>query len=330
VIFSHLNTIVGIERDVASQRSRIVTLRAANRRSRLVGSAIRIQLPYVPPFDWTALLGWFRTHHAGGVEAVSEDAYERAVRVGDAFGFLRVTNDPRHDRLLLDVTAGNGAIIGPIADRVRHMFDLDRNPGEVADGFRGVPMLDGLRLQYPGLRIARNWSPFEAAVLAIVGQLVSRTRACELLRNLAEAFGESATHPVDGRAFRLFPTPERLAEADLTGIGTTRARQAAIRAFAGLVRDGMLDPEPGPHAESWSRDRLLDIPGIGPWSAEVIRLRGVGDPDAFPASDLILRRALDRHRDIDFDAARPWRSYAAIHLWRHYGTTLSQHRGKLP
>lgn len=136
------------------------------------------------------------------------------------------------------------------------------------------------------------------------------------MKQLIELQGEQITHPLNGEKVYLFPTPEILSKADLTSLGTTQIRKKTIKEFSRRVAEKQIDLTTQNMNEL--KENLLSIPGIGPWTSEYIALRAFGDPDSFPAKDLILKRALEKYPDIDIETLRPWRSYAAIYLWKHY------------
>jgi 3-methyladenine DNA glycosylase/8-oxoguanine DNA glycosylase len=170
----------------------------------------------------------------------------------------------------------------------------------------------------PGLRVTGGFDAFELAVRAVLGQQVSVRGATTLAARLVQRFGEAV--PVDGGLSHLFPTPGTLAAAPVETIGMPARRGDAIRALSRAVRDGLELGRPA-GAEA-IRACLVALPGIGPWTAEYVALRGAGDPDAFPASDLGLRYALGNGRpataaEVARAAAgwRPWRGYAAMYLW---------------
>jgi 3-methyladenine DNA glycosylase/8-oxoguanine DNA glycosylase len=205
-----------------------------------------------------------------------------------------------------------------LARRVRRLFDLDADLRAVADTLARDPRLQPLVAGTPGLRVTGAYDPFELGVRAILGQQISVRGATTLAGRLVERFGRRVA--ADGGLTHLFPTPEALAQAPVEEIGMPRARGEAVRTFARAVRSGLeLDRASGSDA---LRASLVALPGIGPWTAEYVALRGAGDPDGFPASDLGLRHALGNGRpasaaEVQRAAAawRPWRGYAAMHLW---------------
>ena len=289
-------------------------------------SNITLSLSYRPPFDWATLLDFYRSHQIMGVESVSEYAYERIFQIGKAIGHIRVTHKEDEAQLRLQVQVSDPAVLFAVAQKVRQMFDLDSDPLLVTNSFQSQTFLNFVCKKYPGLRLARGWDPFETAICTILGQLVSVEQARALVRQLVEGYGEIVLHPVTGKNAFMFPSAHILARADLSKVKTTHARKNAIREFSRLVASGEIDLNLPRDAEA-SIQQLLSVSGIGPWSAEYISLRALGNTDAFPGTDLILKRAMDRHPDLDLEKIRPWRSYAAIYLWKHYANLLSKKKG---
>jgi 3-methyladenine DNA glycosylase/8-oxoguanine DNA glycosylase len=195
----------------------------------------------------------------------------------------------------------------------------------VANAFAAVPVLGALHARRPGLRVPRGYDAFETAVCAILGQLVSVQFARVLAGQVVAVAGEPMVHPVTGEKVKLFPTPRALARADLSGVGTTGARKRALQHFAAAVDAGELSLSDAQDPAQF-RKALLAIPGIGPWTAEYIALRCIADTDAFPATDLILQRALEANPGLRVDACKPWRAYAAIHLWEEFAGKLTKTR----
>jgi AraC family transcriptional regulator of adaptative response / DNA-3-methyladenine glycosylase II len=284
---------------------------------------IRLALSYRPPFHWQGLLAFYRSHQIMGVERVTESAYERVFRIGQTVSHMQVRHHGTEPKLEVQVVTADPTVLFAVAQRVRAMFDLDSDPLLVNNSFRSHRFLHSLCVKYPGLRLARGWDPFETAICTILGQLISVRQARNLIQQLVQHYGEKVTHPLTGGEASLFPKPESLVHADLGEVKTTQARKASLRQLAGLVAEGRLNLIT-PQSADEMRELLLSIPGIGPWSAEYISLRALGSTDAFPGTDLILKRAMEKHRDLDLERIRPWRSYAAVYLWKHYAETLSK------
>ncbi|MCB0412441.1 MAG: DNA-3-methyladenine glycosylase 2 family protein [Bdellovibrionales bacterium] len=288
---------------------------------------VLLSLSYRPPLDWTTLLNHYHTHQIIGVESVTEDTYERIFRIGKTVGLLRVKNSEDESQLKLHVSVGDPTVLFSVSQKVRQMFDLDSDPILVANSFQSQKFLDSLWKKYPGLRLARGWDAFETAICTILGQLVSVQQAKTLVAQLVEHYGEKVKHRQTGKTGFLFPTPATLSKANLFEVKTTKSRKTAIREFSRLVSTRNIDLLT-PQDDDFMKTQLLSIPGIGPWSAEYISLRAFGSTDAFPHTDLILKRAIEKHPEIDFIKLRPWRSYAAIYLWKHYAAELSGKKGK--
>lgn len=276
---------------------------------------VDLALPFRPPFDWEAMLDYYRSHAIASLEAFPAGAYERLFRFeGGKPGHVRVTRGPG-STLRIRVRGGDVSDLGRVARAVRRMFDLDADPQAVADAFARCPALERLRLARPGLRAPRGWDPFETAVCAVLGQLVSIPQANRLIAQLIQGYGEEAPDPLGGAPLRWFPSPGAIAGADLGLVRTTSARKAALRELASRAASGTLSFSSAQDPAAF-RAALRSIKGIGPWTAEYVCLRAIGDADAFPGTDLVLRRALQADAGIDPGLVRPWRGYAAAHLWR--------------
>jgi AraC family transcriptional regulator of adaptative response / DNA-3-methyladenine glycosylase II len=290
-------------------------VRRPARAARQEGAALRLTLPLRSPMDWDALLDFLRARSLEGVEAVGE-AYRRTVTVDGAHGVIAVERDGER-RLALSVPVGASRSLQGLVERARRVFDLGADPLTVGAHLARDPALAPLVRARPGVRVPGAWEPFEAAVRAIVGQQVSLAAARTVGARFAREFGE----PVDGAELtRAFPTPERLRGeriGRIVHLGVTRARARAIVAVAEALCAGDVDPaRPDP-------DALECIDGVGPWTAQYIAMRAFGDPDAFPSGDLGLLRCareylgVETRRELEerAEAWRPWRAYAAHHLW---------------
>jgi AraC family transcriptional regulator of adaptative response / DNA-3-methyladenine glycosylase II len=295
------------------------------RSSRDGGDGIDLKLSFRPPYDWRTLMRFYQTHPIPGVETATENFFERVFRIGNAIGSFRVHALPGVSQLNVRIITEDPRILFEVVGRVRRMFDLDSDPMLIASRFATVPLLAKLHRRYPGLRLPGGWDAFETAVCSILGQLVSGDQRRQLVGQLVRAYGEEIVHPLRGEKIRLFPRPEILAQADLSEVRTTRARKEAIRDFSRRVLSGAISLSEAQDPLSF-RKALLETRGLGPWSAEYISLRAIGDPDAFPKTDLILKRALALHPDLDLEAVKPWRAYAAIYLWKGFAQTLAQKR----
>ena len=277
----------------------------------------RFRLAYRPPYDWAALLAFLSARATPGVESVEQSRYRRTITVDGAHGAIDVSRAESGPALWLEVRFPDPRALLFIVERVRRLFDLGADPAVIAEHLRADPMLLKPLAGHPGIRVPGAWDGFELAVRAILGQQVSVRAATTIAGRLAAMFG---TPVADARGLsRLFPTPAQLKDAALERAGVMPARAAAIRSLARQVGDGRLALGPCIDGRA-TIAALTACQGIGDWTAEYIAMRALGEPDAFPRGDLVLRRlaggltarALDRRSD----AWRPWRAYAAMLLWQ--------------
>ena len=308
------------------------------RRDAVAAPDLSLKLAFRPPFDWEALLGFLGTRAIPGVEEVDSGVYRRTVRLPEDSGVLEVRRGPGANELTatLRVACAPPHLFDCVA-RLRRLFDLEADPLAIATLLAADARLAPIVRRRPGLRVPGAWDGFELAVRAVLGQQVSVRAARTLAARLVARHGDPVASPTPTlRA--LFPRPEALAAADLTACGLTRARARTVSALAVAVAagdvalDGTADPEP-------TLATLRSLPGIGEWTAQYIALRALRAPDAFPAGDLGLRRGYARiavrprgqrgrsrpprtpapASEADLrrvsESWRPWRAYAAIHLW---------------
>ncbi|HMD50747.1 MAG TPA: AlkA N-terminal domain-containing protein [Bryobacteraceae bacterium] len=259
-------------------------------------SAIELKLNYRPPYNWNAFLRFVSRRAIAGLETVGDRTYQR--------DGIAVRHDAAENCLIARIEPSNVSRLRPVVEQIRFFFDLRANTREIAAHLRKSPMLKQQVAKSAGLRLPGCWDPFELAVRAVLGQQVTVKGASTLAARLVEAFGP--------------PKAEILADANLTGIGLTKARAESLRALARAVAGGRLRFD-GSAATSDVIAQLCDLPGLGPWTANYIAMRALGDPDAFPASDLGLLKAarVSSARQLEemAEAWRPWRSYAALYLW---------------
>jgi AraC family transcriptional regulator of adaptative response / DNA-3-methyladenine glycosylase II len=310
-------------------------------RAAVGGAGLALRLPLRRPFDWQGLIGFLAPRAIPGIDVVDGVRYRRATRIDERTCLVEVAPADCGDHLVLtaDVAEGRG-LLGVVA-RARRLFDLDADPAPIATHLASDALLARRVRKHPGLRVPGAWDPFELAVRAVLGQQVTVRGATTLAGRLVVRFGEPLT-PVGGRRARgtgasddgdsqlthVFPTAEALAGAHLpaiAAIGLPRARAETIRALARAVHDEPALLEVAVDLRH-AVERLTAIPGIGKWTAHYIAMRALREPDAFPASDLGLRRAIAtaERRDRALTPAAleqiaaawsPWRAYAAMHLW---------------
>jgi AraC family transcriptional regulator of adaptative response / DNA-3-methyladenine glycosylase II len=285
-------------------------------------NAVELKLSFRPPYDWHTLIAFYRTHMIPGVERVAGNRFERIFRIKNSLGWLAVEPVLDLPQLNLRIVTDDPGILFEITSRVRRMFDLDSDPLLITQSFAHAPPLAKLCKRFPGLRLPGGWDPFETAICSILGQLVSAEQRCNLIGQLVRNYGEPVVHPVCGEPAYLFPGPDVLAQSDLAEVGTTAARKSAIRSFSARVLSGSVSLSEAQEPAAF-RKALLETKGLGPWSAEYISLRSIADTDAFPGTDLILKRVLALYPRLDLEAVKPWRSYAAIYLWKAFAQKLS-------
>ncbi len=284
---------------------------------------LTLSLAYRPPFDWNTLQRFLAIRAIPGVESVAENSYRRTLAIGDSEGLLEVAPDPSANQLVARIRLEDARHVQTISQRVQRIFDLGADPAVIASDLGRDPILAERLRAAPGIRVPGAWDGFELAVRAILGQQVSVKGATTLSGRLAERFGHPARLAKDDPDLTfLFPTPAILAESDIAAIGLPQARAEAIRSLARAVASDALDLDGCCDLDD-SIARLTALPGIGDWTAHYIAMRALREPDAFPHSDLGLRRALadptgpisaSRLRVIS-ERWRPWRAYAAMLLW---------------
>jgi AraC family transcriptional regulator of adaptative response / DNA-3-methyladenine glycosylase II len=310
------------------------------------GTWLTLRLACREPFDAAAWLGFLAARAIPGVEQVTADRYTRAVRTATGPGIIELIPRPGQGHVLLRARLSRLGAIAPVVGRARRLLDADADPAAIGAALAADELIAPLVRARPGLRVPGAYGGFELAVRAVVGQQVSVAAASTFAGRLAARYGvplpPDATDPPAGaitdvtagamagaqagatpaRAAGLpgpsvvFPSPEVLADADLAGLGLTTARQRTLRALATAAAGGRLILDPGADPGEVAA-QLAELPGIGPWTTGYILMRAAADPDAFPAADLGLRRALGRLGVPPGHAARwrPWRAYAAMLLW---------------
>ncbi|HET6451435.1 MAG TPA: AlkA N-terminal domain-containing protein, partial [Spirochaetia bacterium] len=260
-----------------------------SRRGRLTHT---LTLSYRPPYQWKALLDFFRVRAVAGVEEVDDDSYRRSIALGGAIGTMHVSRAARgkDNALAVSFSGIEPAMLGEAVRRARRMFDLDSDPTAISEHLARDRKLAALVRARPGLRLPVTWEPFEAVVRAVLGQQVSVAGAITIAGRLAARCGR----PLDGdpTLTRVFPGPADVAVADLSNLGAPTARARTIVTVARAVLSGAV-PFDGYTPAEELQQALVALPGIGPWSAQYVALRGFGEPDAFPAADLGIRKAMD-------------------------------------
>lgn len=312
-----------------AQANRIAPLELRRQPHADKNDALVLRLGYRPPYDFASLLAFLRGRALPGIEQVDESSYARVFGPAEAPGWLRLSAWPGEEHALrLQLHCPQPAQMLALVTRIRRMFDLDADPQAVAGALQGEATLRPLLRKRPGLRLPGSWDGFEIAVRAVLGQQVSVAAARTLASRIVQRFGVALPEPPAAGLERLFPSPETLVDADLREIGVTTARAATIRGMARAMLDGRVDFRAEQSLDDFVA-RWVALPGIGEWTAHYMAMRALSHPDAFPAADLILRRAAARDGETlstkalaaHAEAWRPWRAYAVIHLWRGMSDT---------
>jgi AraC family transcriptional regulator, regulatory protein of adaptative response / DNA-3-methyladenine glycosylase II len=280
------------------------------------GTWLSERLACQEPFDAAGLLGFLALRAIPGVEQVTGARYTRTVRTPGGTAVVELIPHPGQGHVLLRAQLSRPGELSQLVAGCRRLLDADADPVAIDTALAADELLAPLVRARPGLRVPGTYDGFELAVRAVLGQQVSVAAARTFAGRLAARYGPPAP-PGAGPAglTAVFPGPAELADADLSGVGLTTSRQRTLRALAVTAATGRLRLDAGADPAETAA-RLAELPGIGPWTIGYIMLRS-GDPDAFPAADLGLRRAMAQLGTGPARAARwrPWRGYAAIHLW---------------
>jgi AraC family transcriptional regulator of adaptative response / DNA-3-methyladenine glycosylase II len=298
--------------------------------------SVTLRLRYRPPYDWDSMLAYLRARAIPGVEVVDNGAYRRTVEMDGCVGNVEVMHLPHRQSLGVTIRFPNVQSLPAIVTRVRRVFDIGADIETIDAHLSRDPLLAPLVARRPGLRAPGGWDGFELAVRAILGQQISVAAARKLAGRLVVLHGKpvskgQGSHP---ELSHTFPKAERLAQAELIGLGMPVARQLSLKA---LAEAAAADPSlfrPFRTVEE-AIVRLRAIRGVGEWTAQYIAMRALREMDAFPASDIALLRGaamMDGARATSAsllrraESWRPWRAYAAQHLWA-VGATVTSNTG---
>jgi AraC family transcriptional regulator of adaptative response / DNA-3-methyladenine glycosylase II len=281
-----------------------------------------LQLSYRPPYDWKGLLAFLAARALKGIEHVTDSSYARTVQLGDAKGWIRVTQATKKHALMVEFTHSLTPVLPALLSRVRALFDLNARPDLIAKHLaRDVRLASSVRTN-PGLRVPGAFNGFEMGLRAILGQQVTVKAATTIACRFVEAFGKPVVTPF-AELNRLTPAPARVAAAgvdDIARHGIVATRCRSMIALAKAEGSGELSLDGGGHRNpDDSIRRLAEVPGIGPWTAHYIAMRALRWPDAFPKEDIAVRNNLGGVTAKEAEALsqswRPWRSYAVMHIW---------------
>ncbi|HDS1115111.1 DNA-3-methyladenine glycosylase 2 [Pluralibacter gergoviae] len=277
-----------------------------------------LNLSWQLPCDWAWLFNFLRARAVAGVETFVDDSYVRTLAIGECRGWLRATPDPQSGKLHVELSDGLLPVAGQCAERLSNLFDLRCSPQQVAAA------LGPLAAARPGLRLPGCVDPFEQAVRAVLGQLVSVAMAAKLTGRVVQALG-TRLEEVPGTL--CFPTPQQLADADpaaLKQLGMPLSRAQALIHLAQAALAGELPLTAPADIESGIK-ALQRFPGIGRWTASYYALRGWQAKDIFLPDDYLIKQrfhgmtpaAIRRYAE----RWQPWRSYALLHIWHSDGFT---------
>lgn len=285
---------------------------------------LSVRLPFRQPFDWGSMLKFFSARVTPGVEAVVADAYQRTLRINGTPVLIDVRPDRKGAYLRLTLHGIDTAAVFEIVQRARDVFDLDAPVTDIDDALKADKTLSGRVSANSGMRVPGAWDGFELTVRAILGQQISVKAATTIAGRIAMRYGEIVDHPAgaDGNLCRLFPTPDRLERARFNDIGLVRSRAETLRTVARAVVSGELSFDLAAEPDEFCKC-LTAIKGVGDWTAQYVAMRVLKNPDAFPASDLGLLKALGQaggrltvnELTLRAEQWRPWRAYAAMYLW---------------
>jgi AraC family transcriptional regulator of adaptative response / DNA-3-methyladenine glycosylase II len=286
-------------------------------------SAVTLFLPYKPPYDWEAMQAFLAARAIPGVERVEADRYVRAIALGGSHGIVSVATAPRN-RLCVSIRFPKISALPAIIARVRRVFDLAADPAAIGAHLGQDQVLAPLIAARPGLRVPGAWDGFELAIRGVLGQQITVAAARRLAGKLVEAHGEPLEAGAESFGLtHVFPSPARLAGVDFAALGMPKARADALSALTAAVNADPAIFGPRRSLEA-AVSALKSLPGIGEWTAQYIAMRELREPDAFPAADIGLLRALEEAHgprptpaelSARAEAWRPWRAYAAMHLW---------------
>jgi AraC family transcriptional regulator of adaptative response / DNA-3-methyladenine glycosylase II len=278
------------------------------------------RISYAMPYDYEFVISFLSVRALPGVENVIDGVYRRTFSTEGRAGVFEVSHVEAERALRVVVWTAEESVIPVVLSKVSEIFGVDMESARAVAHLIRDPELGSLVSRRPGLRIPGTWDGFETAVRAVTGQQVTLTAATAMVGRAAKGCGSVLPWP-EFEAFgltRLFPEPKQLAQADLYDIGMPPARTAALRSLAEVAS---LDPE---LFSATKLRRLVARPGIGDWTVQYIAMRSLRDQDAFPASDVVIRRALTIPGEARPTAAavtkmsqawRPFRAWATIHLW---------------
>src|SRR3954471_15077886 len=279
---------------------------------------LTLRLQHRRPYAAEPLLRWLSARAVAGVEEVDAGVYRRVI----AGRVVELEPVPDSGHVVARVHIDDVGHVADLVARCHRLLDLDADPVAVDDALSGDDLLAPLVRGTPGMRVPGSVDGFELAARAVLGQQVSVAAARTFAARLVTQCGKPLDSP-RGALTHSFPTADTVAEHPLDGIGLTGSRATSLRALADAVASGRISLDPTADRDE-ARSGLLALPGIGPWTVEYVAMRALHDPDAFPATDLVLRRTIGSDGD-RAESWRPWRAYAAMHIWHGSAVTHIWH-----
>lgn len=312
----------------------------ASTRARAESDGLCIYLPYREPYNFEAVLAFLRHRMIEGLEWSDGQVYQRVIpgqwlpqtQDNESLAWLEVRNRPEQRRLEVHLYGVDAAGLLPLVRQLRCYFDVDADSVLIDQHLASCGDLEPHVKKHPGIRLPGTLDGFELVLRAIIGQQVSVKAARTLLARVFQrcagqyCVGGRVAVTKQNRLYRICPTPQQLLDASLDGLGLTKRRVHTLRAVAEALLEERVSLSPA-QTHSGFIEQWCQLPGIGPWTAQYLAMRALHHPDAFPAGDLVLRRALPVRGEYLSEKAlerlshewRPWRAYAAILLWHSQG-----------
>ncbi len=276
-----------------------------------IDHGLNLRLPVTKPFDWQMVLKYLKRHECYGVENVSDSTYTRFIPAGKSFSAVSVRYSETKSALLIQFTNVELTEIKDVLNRLKDLFDTDHNPVDL--------------VSKNGIRVPRSFSSFETAISIIFSQLVSTTQAKETLKKFVLQYGKKLG-VYDGAEVYRFPDSRQIVNAKLDQLGITQAKAHAIRELAKQVVSGAIQLNSFTDLKK-TREKLLSIKGVGPWTVEMIAMRCLGDSDAFPSKDLIIHRAANG-KMFEADQWVSQRAYLTHYIWSQFSEELKKKKVK--
>lgn len=295
-----------------------------------VDGCLSINLSYQPPYDWESTLAYLKNRGIRGIEVVDGNLYSRSIEIDGHISYFQICPAKQDAHFVITFHRLPENKLPYMSFRIREMFDLDINPLIISNYLGRDKYLTPIISHYPGLRLIGCWDKFEMTVRVIVGQQVTLTSAAAVLSRLVQRYGREISQPHIPGITHVFPKPEVLAALDTVSAGMPVKRAEAIKHLAQKVCSGDIVFD-GTMSSETIIQGLKQIPGIGQWTTDYVAMRVLKEPDAFPLTDLVIKRMLEHIMQTENPAAdmkdridswSPWRAYVAIYFWKEYAAKL--------